>query len=149
MPLKLRPATLEDMATFTDIYMVSFKDAIALQAFPRNSPSVHAWWTTTNQEDFANPSARFLKVVDEDSTNGEKIVGWAKWDVPVVNTEGKTEVGGDKPDALPNWPEGADKDLCNEFFGALAGNREKFLEGRGHYCEYYFRSIKELYWCRC
>ena len=89
----LLPASPHDIPTFTTIYLSAFTDPLALTAFPRSSPHIHAWWTATNLSDFhSQPSACFLKIVErggkdpeneKDSAENEKIIAYAKWNVPV------------------------------------------------------------------
>lgn len=89
----LLPASPHDIPTFTTIYLSAFTDPLALTAFPRSFPHIHAWWTATNLSDFhSQPSARFLKIVErggKDPENeqygaeNEKIIAYAKWNVPV------------------------------------------------------------------
>ena len=75
------------------------------------------------------PSARFIKVV-----GGEEIIAWAKWNVP-VHVGDTVSGGGDDPDDMPSWPEDADEELCNEFFGVLARKRREIIGDRPHFCE--------------
>ena len=82
-----------------------------------------------NIDDMKNqPSGRFLKIVE-----GDVIVAYAKWNVPIIQG-GETIVGGDDPDNLPTWPQDADVQLCNEFFGRLASERQRIMGKRPHYC---------------
>ncbi|MCJ1481956.1 hypothetical protein MMC06_002117 [Schaereria dolodes] len=68
-------------------------------------------------------SARFIKVLQ-----GKKIVAFAKWIVPI-----KFGKGGDDPDVMPSWPEDANAELCEEFFGELAKMRRQLMGYRPHY----------------
>ena len=126
MVLVVSPAVLADMPVLTDIYMVSFKDKIANTCFPRTT-GVRAWWEANNVEAFTTePSTHFIKVTD-----GDEIIAYAKWIVPLPNGE----TGGDDPDAMPLWPEDADSSLCESFFGALARERQRIMGTRPHYCK--------------
>ncbi|MCJ1247792.1 hypothetical protein MMC30_005007 [Trapelia coarctata] len=157
--LHLLPATPADIPTFTSIYLSAFTDALALTAFPRSSPNIPAWWTATNLSDFhSQPSARYLKIVESDGgaegdavTNGMvnkegaareevqgkepvsgKIIAYAKWNVPTLVGSSVLN-GGDAVDAMPEWPEDADVELCNDVFPAFARERERIMGGRLHY----------------
>ncbi|MCJ1321507.1 hypothetical protein MMC15_006852 [Xylographa vitiligo] len=128
MPLTLLPATLADVPAFTSIYLSAFQDVIARDCFPRTSPHIREWWTSSNVDDMKNQaSARFLKVVDEGD-----IVAYAKWNVPVKQGT-ETLLGGDNPDDMPVWPEDANAELCDEFFGHLARERKRIMGNRPHY----------------
>ena len=130
MPLTLLPGTLADVPTFTSIYLSAFRDVIARDCFPRTSPYIKEWWTSSNIDDMNNqPSARYLKVVDDD-----EIIAYAKWNIPVkCGTE--TVLGGDNPDDMPVWPQDANVELCDKFFGHLARERKRIMGSRPHYCE--------------
>lgn len=87
-----------------------------------------------NVEDFASQStARFFKIVDSTLPSHSQIISWGKWNVPVIDEAGQVTVGGDDADDLPQWPEGGDAELADEFFGELARRRAKIMEGRAHY----------------
>ena len=129
MPLTLLPASLADVPTFTSIYLSAFQDVIAHDCFPRTSPHIKEWWTSSNVDDMKNQaSARFLKVVD-----GDEIIAYAKWNVP-VKLGAETVLGGDDPDDMPVWPKDANVELCNEFFRHLARERKRIMGDRPHYC---------------
>lgn len=73
-------------------------------------------------------------VVREDG-KGEgdgEIVAWAKWVVP-------HEIGAEerKSGEIGGWPEGANVELCEEFFGKLREGRRRWV-GEGEYCEFLF-----------
>ena len=124
LDLYLYPAVLADTTIFTDVYFTSFQDLISLNCFPR-TPSVRKWFDDMNAEAFLkDTSARFIKVLQ-----GKKIVAFAKWIVPI-----KFGKGGDDPDVMPSWPEDANAELCEEFFGELAKMRRQLMGYRPHYC---------------
>jgi len=65
----------------------------------------------------------------------EKIIAYAKWNVPIhVGEEGEIVNGGDDADDMPVWPEGADVELCEDVFPAFARERAGRMGGRAHYC---------------
>ena len=133
MDLQLLPAVVEDIPTLVDIYMRSFKDEVATTCFPRSSPHVRKWWIDTNEEAIkTEPLARFLKIVNDK----EEIMAWAKWNVPAqVGKEVSRD--GDGSDDLPSWPQDADKELCNEFFGMLTRKKKELMGSRPHFCKPY------------
>ena len=143
MPFSLRPALPSDIPRLTSIYLSAFaKDTISTTCFPRsthNTPSIASWWTSSNVADQANqPAANFIKIVDDDvrgEGGEEKIVAYAKWNIPPTAPDGILVGGGggDDPDDLQTWPEGANVLLCEKFFGTLARRRREIM-GEGAYC---------------
>ena len=133
--LAIHPGLPADIPAFIDIYWTGFKDALSQTAFPRSSPEIRQWWIANSTKELLSAtSTKFLKVVETAESGEETIIAWAKWETPFTNQKGEVEVGGDKPDDMPTWPPGADKELCDEFFGALAVTRDKLLRSRPHYC---------------
>jgi hypothetical protein len=130
MTIEILPLTLEDVSKCAEIYERAFEnDVISLKCFPRTSGKLAEWWTATNTEDFqSQPAARFLKAVE-----GDNIIAYAKWNVP-VDTEHGFDNGGDDPDDLPAWPEGSNEELANKFFGTLARRRKEIMGDRPHCC---------------
>ena len=121
----LTPAQLSDVPALINVYMRAFTQPISLATFPR-VPSVHSWWEARIAKAFEiEPGARFIMV-----TNAEdEIIAFAKWVVPVPGGES------DVAEALPEWPEGSDRKLCDAFYGGLARERKRIMGNRSHYCE--------------
>ena len=119
MPLSLLPAELSDQQTLIDIYFLAFQNPLALAAFP-DVPTVRKFWNDSIESEMKDPNALFLKVVE----NGE-IVAWAKWNRPV---EGKVA------DQLPQWPDGGDEELAEEFFSKLTDTHDKIMGSKPHWC---------------
>ena len=129
--LKLDFATPDDAREISDIWYECFPDEFIRKMFPR-TPAVQQWWDDANTSDMlSRPSAKYLKVTDLATNEGKgKIVGYAKWFVPVENQKPELE------NRFPPWPRESDKDLADRFFGHLVKERRKYLEERQHYCEY-------------
>jgi hypothetical protein len=68
--------------------------------------------------------SHWLKAV---STTTGDIVAFVKWQEPKPGTEPSTE--------LPEWPEQADRALCDETFGAWARSHQELMGARGHWCK--------------
>lgn len=133
MPLTLSQATAADIPALTDIYMLAFQDPITVACFPR-TPNVRRWWDSRNTEAFmGDPATRFIKVND-----GDRIVAYAKWNVPVRADEpgaaSRSSSSSSNPDALPLWPDDANKALCDRFFSELRDKRKEVMRDRPHYC---------------
>ena len=129
MPLTLEEATIDDVPALTDVYMQAFQLPITLATFPR-IPSVRAWWEAQNREALiSDQTVRFVKIIDADN-----IIAYAKWIFPPA--EKGAASGGDDPDAMPEWPEGSDKALCDNFYGGLAREHKRIMGDRPHYREY-------------
>lgn len=123
MKLELRKATASDAKALTDIYYSAFsKDAISLLVFPRNNPAPWKWWYDSVIEELADPNAHFICIYDSDSTD-QKVIAYGKWNSPeaVIDTN------------LPTWPEGADLEVAEIFFGGLVRTHEKLMRGRKHW----------------
>lgn len=123
MPLILRKAVLSDAPALTDTYFSAFSlDAISHLIFPRGDPESWQWWCNSVIEEFADPNAHFVCIVDTDSPD-QKIVSYAKWNGPQapLTTD------------LPTWPEKSDAALANHFFGNLIAKHAKMMEGRKHW----------------
>ncbi|KAI4128074.1 MAG: hypothetical protein LQ347_004332 [Umbilicaria vellea] len=132
MPLTLSQATAADIPALTDIYMLAFQDPITVACFPR-TPNVRRWWDSRNTEAFmGDPATRFIKVND-----GDRIVAYAKWNVPVRADEpgaaSRSSSSSSNPDALPLWPDDANKALCDRFFSELRDKRKEVMRDRPHY----------------
>lgn len=144
MPFEILPIDPKDAPRLITIYFAAFQNAHSLACWPR-IPSVRQWWEDMVLDELKDPNAVFLKVVDTDSTDGQgseessrdgrqgpedqSIVAWAKWNRPK---------DGETPDTgLPEWPEGADVELCNRTFGVWAQEHVNITGSRGHWCEYY------------
>lgn len=125
MTLKILPCTPADVPTIVSIYFSAFQNPVALAAFP-DVPSVRQWWTDMLNEEITDPNAVFVKVLD---TENDEVIAWGQWNKPA---DGDEE---DEEDNLPRWPEGGDKELCEEFFGGLAAKHETAVKGR-HWCEF-------------
>ncbi|KAG0646333.1 hypothetical protein D0Z07_8090 [Hyphodiscus hymeniophilus] len=126
--LKLDFATPNDARDISDIWYECFPEKFLKKMFPQ-IPAVQQWWDDANTFDMLNrPAAKYLKVTDLAANDGKgKIVGYAKWFVPV---------DGQKPDfesRFPPWAQDSNKELCERFFGHLMLERRKSLEERQHY----------------
>lgn len=74
-------------------------------------------------DELKEPGAHWLKAV---STSTAEIAAFVKWQEPKPGIE---------PDVdLPTWPEGADRELCNETFGDWARAHRELMGKRGHWC---------------
>ena len=112
--LKLDFATPADAREISDVWYECFPDEFIRKMFP-HTPSVQQWWDDANTSDILNrPAANYLKVTDLAANDGKgKIVGYAKWFVPVEGQKPELE------NRFPLWAEESDKDLCDRFFGHL------------------------------
>ncbi len=81
-----------------------------------------------------NPAAKYLVVKDYSNEGDKKVVGYAKWWIPVGEQRLKPE------ERFPAWPEEGDHDLSNRFFGNLGKERKEFMGDRQYYCALQFVS---------
>ena len=128
MPLDLLPAVAQDMATFTNIYLLAFQHSIHVTCFPRDSPHVRAWWTDGYEWGFANDStSHFLKVVED-----SKVISYARWCIP-QKVDGQY-VALTIPGIPSSWPQDTHVELCEEFFGAFPRKRRRIMGDEPHCC---------------
>ena len=122
MAFNLERLEHEDAERCVTIYFAAFQNPHSLACWPR-IPSVRAWWEKMIHDELDESGAHWLKAVS--SQTGE-IAGFCKWQEPKP---------GVTPDvSLPEWPEGADQELCRETFGAWARMHRNLMGGRGHWC---------------
>lgn len=129
MALTLRKATLTDAAEMTDIYLSAFSiDAISLLCFPRNNAAVYNWWYEMIVAEMTDPHSHSLVITARSSTPSDtakdQVIAWCKWNAPSPKPL-ETD--------LPEWPEGADVDLANHFFGNLFARRGRIMGERAHW----------------
>lgn len=122
MEFELQPLAKQDVSRCVDIYFAAFQNPHSLACWPR-TPPVRAWWENMIREELHEPGGHWLKAVCKET--GE-IAGYVKWQEPKPGREPETD--------LPEWPEGADKALCDETFGDWARKHGELLGGRGHWC---------------
>jgi hypothetical protein len=122
MPFILEPLLAEDIPRFVELYFAAFQNAHSFGCFPR-VPTVEKWWLDMIVDEFKDPNSHFHKAVD--STTGV-IAAVSKWD------EAKPRLPANLP--LPEWPEGADKRMCNETFGLWMKKHEDVMRDRPHWC---------------
>lgn len=79
-----------------------------------------------------SPNAHFICIYDS-STPDQKIVSYVKWNGP------------DEPFTtdLPLWPEGADLEAANYFFGNLLGRHAEIMKGRRHWYLEFIATVPE------
>ncbi|KAG9242030.1 acetyltransferas-like protein [Calycina marina] len=126
--LGLRKATVEDVASITDIYFSAFSiDAISLLCFPRNNGAVYSWWFDMITDEVSQPGAHHLVVTIPCATNPShgEIIAWALWNAPAASTS--------SPSTLPLWPLGCDVGLANYFFGNLIDRRKQIMGARPYW----------------
>lgn len=117
--------------------------------FP-DTPTVRKWWDDHNQDDMENkPAAKYLIVKDVSQKGNGKVVGYAKWWVPIGESSEKSgKLMGDSEFALIGeerlkveerylvWSEG-DRKLLDKFFGLMAEERKNLMGGKQYYCKQY------------
>ncbi|KAF2725221.1 acyl-CoA N-acyltransferase [Polychaeton citri CBS 116435] len=121
MSFTLLPLIKSDVPACVQIYFDAFQNPHSLACWPR-IPSVRQGWEEMFYKELQDPRAHFLKVFDVETG---RMVGFAKWVEP---TPGET------PEFdSPQWPEGADVDLCNETFSEWARQHKEMMGDRGHW----------------
>jgi hypothetical protein len=73
------------------------------------------------RDELTEEGAHWLKAISNET---KEIAGYCKWRYFAPGKESDT--------SSPEWPEGADKKLCNETFGAWAKVHPELMDGREH-----------------
>jgi hypothetical protein len=127
---KLDLATEKDILEITEVWYTCFPEPFIRQMFPY-IPSVIQWWNDANSYDMANkPYIKFLVVRDVSTEGKGRIVGYAKWWVPIG------EKGFTVEERFPKWGDESDMELCNTFFSQLAKERAELMRDKQYYCEF-------------
>jgi hypothetical protein len=127
---KLDLATPIDLKEITDVWYKCFPEPFIRQMFP-HTRSIIQWWEDANGYDMANkPYVKFVVVRDMSSEGEGRIVGYAKWWVPIG--DGRFTVD----ERFPKWAGESDGSLCDLFFGQLAKERKELMGDKQYYCEF-------------
>ncbi|KAH8679670.1 acetyltransferase-like protein [Tricladium varicosporioides] len=123
--LILRKAKLTDAAYIVEIYLSAFiSDAISLLVFPRSTPTTYNFWYDMIIAELTHPHAHFYVVTTSTQDEPDYPVAFAKWEdttAPLPTTD------------LPEWPEGADTEIANQFFGSLFKRHAEIMKDKKHW----------------
>lgn len=127
-PLRLEPATLEDLPALTDLWYNAFTTESMLTIWP-DTPGVRQWWHEANEHDMRHkPQEKFLKVVDASQNN--RIVAYAKWSLQTAEERGAR---------WPAWHPDMDPVHNDAFVKQLEAFRAALVgRGRPNYCMFMF-----------
>lgn len=136
--LRLEPLQADDVPRCVEIYFAAFQNAHSLACWPRGIPTVRKFWEDMLYDEMKDPDAVFLKVVAAEdnqdiasSQGAEEVMAFAKWVKPKAT-------GVEVDTGLPEWPEGADAELCKQTFGEWAREHHNLMGTRSHWCKSYF-----------
>jgi hypothetical protein len=135
--ITLRPATEDELTSVAQLEAAAFKeDPISMLAFGprRRSPEAIALRTSSLVKLIKEPAALATTAVQEDG----KVVGFALWnfhDEPVSEDGWKKE---------RHWPEGANVELCNNFFSRMGEIHEREMKGKVFAGEFSSRDIPSV-----
>lgn len=62
-------------------------------------------------------------------------MAFAKWQYPYTLTAEQAAEKKELDEGMEPWPEGANVELCDEFWGKLKAGREKWIERDKDFCE--------------
>jgi hypothetical protein len=128
--LKLDQATTEDVQAITGVWYAAFSYLPFGRKMLPNVPSVCKWWDDHNRNDIENkPATKYLLVKDVSLEGKGKVVGYAKWWVPIGDERYKIE------ERFPPWPEEGDVDSLEWFFGNIGKGRKEIMGDKQYYCE--------------
>lgn len=65
------------------------------------------------------------------------MVAFAKWQYPYRLTAEQAAEKEAVDEGVEAWPEGANVELCEEFWGKLKAGREKWIEREKDFCEFF------------
>ncbi len=65
-------------------------------------------------------------------------MAFAKWQYPYTLTAEQAAEKKELDEGMEPWPEGANVELCDEFWGKLKAGREKWIEREKDFCELLF-----------
>ncbi|KAJ5732628.1 hypothetical protein N7493_004109 [Penicillium malachiteum] len=120
-PLTLKPVTVDDIPSLSELWYTSFSIPVNLRMFPK-TPGVRDWWDNANRHDLLhNPHRKYLKIVD--SSACDFLVAYAKWDLDPLESG----------ERFPAWHEESDHELCDLVFTDGCEKREEYMNGRKHY----------------
>ncbi|RMJ25580.1 hypothetical protein PHISP_03549 [Aspergillus sp. HF37] len=130
MPFEILPATKDDAPAFADIFLSAFSDDFNRKLFPP-SQNVREWWTGKFTADFDKPQSNdvLLKAVDKTDAGQEVIAAFAIWNLPPPDPGAVNQCH----EEMPQWPDEANKELCNWFISKMKEQRVRFVGGRRHY----------------
>lgn len=127
-PLRLEPATLEDVDVLTELWYQAFTEPAMRHIWP-DTPGVRKWWDEVARSDMLDrPYQRYMKIVEPDSRDAHgrpRIVAFAKWDLAMAEERGRR---------WPAWHEDQPRQECEEFLATLERNRRRVMGEGKHYC---------------
>ncbi|KAK2589774.1 hypothetical protein QQS21_012545 [Conoideocrella luteorostrata] len=122
MDLKLEDATVEDIPGIVDVYLAAFTDRFTAHLFPDRT-DLPRWLADDYKKDMTtNHLTRFYKVTD---VSVGKIVAFAQWEIP--DRQAVPAGTAIKAKGKKDWPEGANAEFCDWFFGTLAKKRREIM----------------------
>lgn len=127
--LKLELATESDIRAISDVWYACFPDPALRKMFP-HTPTVQQWWDDANRSDMLHkPEAQYIVVRDVAPEGRDRVVGYAKWFVPVGEQRLVVE------ERFPPWSVESDRRLCEVMFGFEGAERKRLMRERQYYCE--------------
>jgi len=118
MALQLLPAVESDADRIGEIHMAAFgTNAMLLAQFPTPAIRIELEKCIAKKalDDIQDPKVSVLVVRFED-----KVISFAKWTLPILESENYTEPSW-------TWPEGTDYDVLNEWVERVEGAQQKAL----------------------
>jgi hypothetical protein len=143
MAFKVQTASPGDSPRFTEAFLSTFSDDFNRTMFPDN-PEVRAFLESTMlQVNSEHKHEILLKVTDP--SNADAVAAFAKWIRPIASTDSAAGANAHQDrhenPVSTRWPASSDEKLCEMFFGTMAKHHEELMEGRPHYCTFFFCSL--------
>jgi hypothetical protein len=125
MALELGPAAEADADEIASLHLLSFDSNVLLHAqFPTRASldALHAFLSQDAIRDLQDPGKALMIVRD---TETEKIVSFAKWDLP----------GSAKHHADATWPDGCQQRFLDEYYEKAEAAKKRVVADTPCYCK--------------
>jgi len=127
--MALSTVTQDDIAEIVDMQNKAFADdMLGYVLFPQ-TPATNAWWAEGLKEAIADSKYYIVKYTEDN-----KIVGYAKWEMPQTLDLETVKSSYVKP--VP-WGEDSDHDFNNAWLWECYKFRLEYLQNRPHWCMEY------------
>ncbi|KAF3391625.1 hypothetical protein F1880_007762 [Penicillium rolfsii] len=128
MAFDIQFAQPTDAPELAEAFFAAFSNRFNRAMFP-DSPGVRAWMQKNLLGSEGIPDDQVILIVT-DPSNPNVVAGFAKWVRPSFVSSAEHDR---HAEALDEWPEGSDRELCELFFGTMDRDRGEIMKGKPHY----------------
>lgn len=136
MPLEILPATEADLPGCIAVHFAAFADVSMIHQimYPKGvDDAVRADGLPPATEDFRNPNIRFMKAVDTDADDLQKVIAYSKW---YFYKEERPREEWDVPWKASRKLKDVNYDALEAFIGQIKESRKRIQGGSKHAREY-------------